>query len=490
MLNIRILKGGCRGRESAHVLARQLCGYLHRRALHTGPLLHQVNRKATTVAAVTALKTTKCWHDMKSHRAVTSGTTTPLSWRRLQTTHVRVQEELPAESTDAAVNENHECSPRQGTAAVTSPVWAWNEWDPLEEVIVGIVDGATIPPFTVEVKANTNERYWEFFRKHGGKTFPVEHLAKAREEIAEMCNVLRHEGIVVQQPDPIDFSQVYNTPDFQSTGLYASMPRDILMVVGDEIIEAPMAWRSRFFEYRAYRPIIKQYFNQGARWTTAPKPQMSDELYDQEYPMRSVDDRHELAAQGKFVTTEFEPCFDAADFIRAGKHIFGQRSQVTNYSGITWLKRHLEPKGVRVVTVSFNDPNPMHIDATFNIIGEGLVLANPDRPCRQLDMFKRSGWSIIHPPAPLIPDDHPLWMSSKWLSMNVLMLGPDRVLVDKNEKGIIRMFQQLGINTVEVSIRHANSLGGGFHCWTCDVRRKGTLKSYFDDSVIEEEHVD
>ena len=59
------------------------------------------------------------------------------------------------------------------------------------------------------------------------------------------------------------------------------MPRDILMVVGDEIIEAPMAWRSRFFEYRAYRPLLKEYFKRGAKWTTAPKPLMSDDLYDQ-----------------------------------------------------------------------------------------------------------------------------------------------------------------------------------------------------------------
>lgn len=44
--------------------------------------------------------------------------------------------------------------------------------------------------------------------------------------------------------------------------------------------------------------------------------------------MRTVEDRHRLAAQGKFVTTEFEPCFDAADFIRAGQDIFVQRSQV------------------------------------------------------------------------------------------------------------------------------------------------------------------
>ena len=33
---------------------------------------------------------------------------------------------------------------------------------------------------------------------------------------------------------------------------------------------------------------------------------------------------------------------------------------------------------------------------------------------------------------------------------------------------------------IQASIRYANSLGGGFHCWTTDVRRRGELKSYFD----------
>ena len=32
--------------------------------------------------------------------------------------------------------------------------------------------------------------------------------------------------------------------------------------------------------------------------------------------------------EGTFATTEFEPCFDAADFTRAGKDIFVQRSMV------------------------------------------------------------------------------------------------------------------------------------------------------------------
>ena len=36
----------------------------------------------------------------------------------------------------------------------------------------------------------------------------------------------------------------------------------------------------------------------------------------------------------------------------------------------------------------------MHIDATFNIIGPGLVLANPERPCNQIDMFLKAGWKV------------------------------------------------------------------------------------------------
>ena len=225
-----------------------------------------------------------------------------------------------------------------------SPVCSYNEWDPLEEVIVGRIEGAHVPPLTTEVKANTNEKNWEFFRKYGGKPFPaVEHMKIAAKEIEEMCNILRHEGVTVRRPELVDFSKVYTTPDFKCSGLYAAMPRDILLVIGNEIIEAPMAWRSRFFEYRAYRPLIKEYFRQGAKWTTAPKPQMSDDLYDLEYPMRSVADRDKLAAKGQFVTNEFEPCFDAADFIRCGRDIFVQRSQVClnmytcNPSNITYI---------------------------------------------------------------------------------------------------------------------------------------------------------
>jgi len=358
-------------------------------------------------------------------------------------------------------------------------VCSHNEWDPLEEVIVGRPDNAQVPEFTAEVKANIPPSQWDFYKKLGGVSpYPEGHVKKAIAEMDEVCNVLEQEGVVVKRPDILDWSKSYETPDFKcKSGLYAAMPRDYLMVVGEELIEAPMAWRSRYFEFRAYRSLLKDYFRRGAKWTAAPKPQMSDELYDEDYPIESLEERHELAAQGKFVTSEFEPCFDAADFIRAGTDIFAQRSQVTNLMGIEWMRRHLGDK-YTVHELKFSDPNPMHIDATFNIIGPGLVLTNPDRKCQQIEMFEKAGWKIVKGAKPGYPEGNPLWMSSKWLSMNVLMLDEKRVMCASFETETIKMFKSLGIQPITVDIRHAYSLGGGFHCWTTDVRRRGVLESY------------
>jgi glycine amidinotransferase len=270
---------------------------------------------------------------------------------------------------------------------ISCPVSAHNEWDHLEEVIVGRVEGATVPNLTCEVQACMLEQHLPFFREFGGQSFPPEHLEKAAAEVEELCHVLKGEGVTVRRPDIVDFSQGYKTPDFVATsGLHAAMPRDLLMVVGNEIIEAPMAWRSRFFEYRAYRSLLKEYFKRGAKWTTAPKPLMNDDLYNSSFSMKDSSD--------PFVTTEYEPSFDAADFMRAGKDLFVQRSHATNIFGIQWMKRHLGEK-YNIHSVSFDDEYPLHIDSTFSLIGPGLVIVNPTRPCHQLSMFEKAGWKVI-----------------------------------------------------------------------------------------------
>ena len=69
---------------------------------------------------------------------------------------------------------------------------------------------------------------------------------------------------------------------------------------------------------------------------------------------------------------------------------FFYTTKVTNSFGIEWVRRHLGSE-YNVHELSFEDTNPMHIDTTISIIQPGVVVVNPDRPCHQLDMFKKRG---------------------------------------------------------------------------------------------------
>jgi glycine amidinotransferase len=358
---------------------------------------------------------------------------------------------------------------------------------------VGRVEGATVPEWHVSGKSVWPEKHWDFFKKEAGNPFPSWLMEGARKELDGFATILEAEGVKVRRPEITkgDFSQPCATPDFKTrSGLYAAMPRDVLIVVGNEIIEAPMAWRSRYFEYRPFCKLMKEYFHQGAKWTTAPKPMMSDELYLPEEGPGCYEE-----GEDKYSTTEFEPVFDAAEFTRIGKDIFTQRSQVTNMFGIEWMRRHLGPE-YNIHVLDFKDKNAMHIDGTFIPIGPGKLLVNPKRPCvtgpKQMtytyegnkrdyhlpEMFK--GWDIFIAQTPLLSPDHPLYFTSPWTaSANIIMLDHERVVVEASEETTIKAFKDWGFKPVKVPFRHFLPFGGSFHCATVDVRRRGELQSYF-----------
>ncbi|MDY6806425.1 MAG: NarL family transcriptional regulator [Cyanobacteriota bacterium] len=371
---------------------------------------------------------------------------------------------------------------------ITSPVCSYNEWDPLEEIIVGTIDGVTAPVLTHEMKTFIRKDYWDFYQKYGGRPYPSELVEKAAKALNNLQEVLEGEGVIVRRPESVDYAhQVFKTPYFESAGFFNADVRDVLLVVGDEIIEAPMSQRCRYFEFLRYRPLIQEYFYQGTSWTAAPKPKMSEALYDWDYPEEDMSFfRGESNVpdsvgplNGRFITTESEPCFDAADFTRFGRDILAQRSHVTNDLGIQWMQRHLGSE-YRVRTVKFRDPGPIHMDATWVPIGEGRVLSCPDRPCISpeiLEMFEKGGWEILYPPRGIANAE--FHMSSRWLSMNILVIDEERVVVEKSEEPTIKFFKEIGLKPILVDFKDHYVFGGGLHCATCDVRRRGTLKSYF-----------
>jgi glycine amidinotransferase len=359
--------------------------------------------------------------------------------------------------------------------ASSPPVNSYNGWDPLEEIIVGRLEGSTIPSGHVSVSFNVPRIPSKLLRIFGGRRYPKPLLTKARKQLNEFIRILEAEGVTVQRPDAVDFSRRYKTPHWSSRGFSVACPRDGFIVIGDEIIEAPMAWRCRYFETDAYRRLFREYFIRGARWTSAPKPQLLDELYDYGY---TVPGRGEPM---RYVITEYEPVFDAADFIRCGKDIFVQKSNVTNALGIEWMRRHLGER-YRIHEIRSICRTPMHIDSSFVPLAPGKLLVNPDYvDIKRIPPMFRS-WDVIVAPR---PDPLPgalfkfCSMTSAWISLNVLMLDEQRVVVEKSQTSMIKTLKQHGFQPIPCAFSDYLPFGGSFHCATLDIRRRGVLQSYF-----------
>jgi glycine amidinotransferase len=228
----------------------------------------------------------------------------------------------------------------------------------------------------------------------------------------------------------------------------------------------------------AYRSLLAEYSRRGSRWISAPKPR----LMDRSFAPISQPEPHEpllLRAGEKFRNplTEMEPLFDAADFMRCGRDIFYIRSVLTNQFGIDWLQRHLGP-GFRFHEIEVIDRRPAHIDTTFLPLAPGKAMVNPDFVPRLPPVLK--SWDILYPPPPVsMKTPSPFQFGSPWLNINVFSLDEERVFVDAQQKALIVKLKDWGFRPIAIPFQHYYGFGGGFHCSTLDIRRRGDLRSYF-----------
>jgi glycine amidinotransferase len=261
-------------------------------------------------------------------------------------------------------------------------------------------------------------------------------------------------------------------------------PRDVILTLGNEMLEATMSYRSRWFEYLCYRPLLEKYYDldPDMKMESAPKPRLTDDSYRENYLNDEItlDERLNMVAKREFVTTEKEILFDAADILRMGKDLFVQHGFTTNLKGSNWLRRHF--KDHRVHTLNFpGDPYPIHIDATFTPLKPGLIINNPTRrlPEEQKKIFERNDWEVIDAAQPAHNEPPPLCYSSIWLSMNVLVVDPKTVCVEESEVYQCEQINKLGFEVIPVPFRDAYPFGGALHCATTDVYREGNMEDYF-----------
>ena len=348
-----------------------------------------------------------------------------------------------------------------------SVVWSCNEWDQLEEVIVGNPLRARYP--TADLSTQMAEFPDRPLEEIPQGPFPQQIIEETEEDLNAFVEVLEKLDITVRRPETWPHEAKFSTIHWESEGYYNYCPRDIMLVIGDRIIETPSVIRSRALESFSYRQMMVDYFKSGAKWFSAPKPMLLDSLFEVDLDKPSP--RND------------EPAFDAANVLRLGQDLIYLVSSTGNEMGGQWLQTILgdEFRVHFLKDVYYGS----HIDSTFVALRPGLMLCNPARLNDDTLPEILKQWEVIYSPpiesAGRYDADYlAKSIGSKWIEMNILSINPNLVVVDRGQTALIRLLEKKGIDVIPLSLRHSKMLGGGFHCITLDIRRSGTLQGYFE----------
>ncbi|MBQ4132125.1 MAG: serine/threonine protein kinase [Desulfovibrionaceae bacterium] len=382
---------------------------------------------------------------------------------------------------------------------------SWDEWAPLKRTVVGTARGTQIP---------APEPNWEYPANKGGYPlgtwgmFPEDQTERACEQQENFVKILEKRGIIVDRPvlHPVMLSPTpYSTPDWTQQNMRGiCCPRDMFIVVGNEIIETAGSHRSRWYEYLNLRPLFEKWFQEDKEflWSAAPKPRLTNDSYvpNYRYLLNHVWDdaeKERRAVEWDYQLTEVEPLWDGADGARAGKDIFWCCSSVCNRSGVDWLKRYFEARGIRLHPVQFDyrirkSWNPWHIDCEFTMVRPGLLILNPEMPVMTPeihDLFRKNDWEVINAVGPnheyhadvslLCAGTEGGMYGKSWISMNTFALGPNTICVEAHENDYMEQLNKMGIEVVPVPFDQVVPFGGSLHCNTLDIYRESSLNDYF-----------
>lgn len=341
-------------------------------------------------------------------------------------------------------------------------IHAENEWSPLKSIIVGRAGRACFPSAPIKmIEATMPAAHVSRFKPH--TPFLAELIAKAEAELDCFAAILEAEGVKVYRP-PVGIDWL------AEEGYTGAMPRDGLMSVGGTLIEACFAWSCRAREIEVGFGGILEELGRDNRVNIVRRP---------EYAFANTLLENNATNNGQWVINNSRPAFDTADFMRFGKTIIGQYSHVTNQAGMDYVQSHL-PDGYKIEILEVNDPNAMHIDATILPLRDGLLVYNPKK-VTEASLRKHpvlANWDLRA--YPFVPKeredtDAPLYMTSPWLCLNVLVLDGERVVVEESDFDTLNWYEKLGMRCIPCPFRHVNSIGGSFHCATVDLVRESKL---------------
>ena len=300
-----------------------------------------------------------------------------------------------------------------------------NEWDPLEEVVVGIADYANWPSSDPVFAEEATKTLWTETPVPSGPV-PQWIVDEANEDLNQLANTLVQFGATVRRPEPVNF--------VERQGMYNYCPRDRLLIAGNTVVDVNMMYPCRNKEIQNYTRLLTSARN------ILTMPKNSDMV------------------------------MDAANVCRLGDTWLFLESPSGNRAAYEWLCAKF-PK-VKIELCNFY--SGVHIDSTIVPLREGLVLlnasrVNPDNCPRAFDYWEKI-WVTEDMIVPQEFYQYPY--ASKWIAMNMLSLDPETVILDANQTQLINILRKHKISAIPLTLSHSRTLGGGFHCVTLDTRRR------------------
>lgn len=298
----------------------------------------------------------------------------------------------------------------------------FNEWDPLKKIVVGDASFANWPRHDPVFAQESKKTLWKETPVPSGAV-PQWIIDESNEDLQRLADTLTQLGVKVERPTPMNFQ----THD----GMYNYCPRDRLLVYGNTIVDPAMMYPCRDMELQCYHDIVDQ------------------------------------AEHYHFMPRNEGLTLDAANVCRLGNKMLFLESDSGNRAAYDWLCGIFPSVEIELC----NFYAGVHIDSTVVPLREGLVMLNAARVnennCPQV--FK--AWDKIYVDEVVAQGFYQYPYASKWIAMNMLVIDPHTVIVDKNQSELIRKLEQWNFTTVPLELRHSRTLGGGFHCVTLDLIR-------------------
>ena len=299
---------------------------------------------------------------------------------------------------------------------------SYNEWDPLREIVVGTATNANWPSTDPVYQSEKDTTLWKETPLPAGPV-PEWIITEANEDLDTLSSTLTQLGVRVHRPTDMDF------PALQ--GMYNYCPRDRLLVAGDVIVDTAMKYPCRDMEIQALAHVTEHN-------TVLTMPKDSGMI------------------------------LDAANICRLGDTWLYLESSSGNRAAAVWLQAQFPDIHIELC----NFYAGVHIDSTVVPLREGLVMLNSSRvtPATCPQVFAQ--WDKIYVDDVVPQGFYQYPYASKWIAMNMLVVDPHTVIVDRHQTDLIRKLEQWSFTVIPLELRHSRTLGGGFHCVTLDTWRE------------------